>query len=92
MQCKKKIENLFFAHENMKKTSPKSSILKQKFRCFRNFSLNAQQPKWQNSRSKMWSIEQLYIELGACLDFLNCQYIREVCVCGVRLLFSEGLA
>ena len=24
----------------------------------------AQQPKWQNSCSKMWSIEQLHIELG----------------------------
>ena len=24
----------------------------------------AQQPKWQDSCSKMWSIEQLYIELG----------------------------
>ena len=42
---------------------------KQKFRCFRNFSLTAhsasQQPKWQNSCSKMWSIEQLYLELGS---------------------------
>ena len=26
--------------------------------------MSAQQPKWQNSCSKMWSIEQLYIELG----------------------------
>ena len=26
--------------------------------------MTAQQPKWQNSCSKMWSIEQLYIELG----------------------------
>ena len=44
-------------------------MLKQKFRLFRIFSLtaqcSAQQPKWQNSCSKMWSIEQLYIELGS---------------------------
>ena len=46
------------------KTTQKISILKQKFRCFRNFSFTAQQPKWQNLCSKMWSIEQLYIELG----------------------------
>ena len=26
--------------------------------------MTAQQPKWQSSCSKMWSIEQLYIELG----------------------------
>ena len=26
--------------------------------------LTAQQPKWQNLCSKMWSLEQLYIELG----------------------------
>ena len=36
----------------------------QKFRCFRNFPFPAQQPKWQISCSKMWPIEQLYIELG----------------------------
>ena len=29
-----------------------------------DFLLPAQQPKWQKSCSKMWSIEQLYIELG----------------------------
>ena len=46
------------------KSTPKSSILKQNFRRFRNFSLTAQQPKWQNSCFKMWPIEQLYIELG----------------------------
>ena len=39
----------------------------------KNFSLTAQQPKWQNSCSKMWSIEQLYIELG----FLDAD-IREI--------------
>ena len=64
---KKKFKKYFFDHE---KTTP--SILKQKFRRFRNFSLTAhsaaQQPKWQNSCSKMWSIEQLYIELGFSLN------------------------
>ena len=45
------------------KTTSKSWFLKQKFRRFRNFSFTAQQPKWQNSCSKMWPIEQLYIEL-----------------------------
>ena len=28
--------------------------------------MSAKQPKWQNSCSKMWPIEQLYIELGLC--------------------------
>ena len=66
-----------FRPKKVEKTTPKSSILKQKFRRFRNFSLTAQQPKWQNSCSKMWSIEQLYIELGVFylvkveLSFLN---------------------
>ena len=46
------------------KTTPKSSILKQKFRHFRNFHFTAQQPKLYNSCSQMWPIEQLYIELG----------------------------
>ena len=44
--------------------SPLTSVLKQKFRRFRNFPFTAQQPKWQNSCSQMWPIEQLYIELG----------------------------
>ena len=60
----KKIENLNFCPWKHEKTTPKSSILKQKFRCFRNFSLTAQQPKWQNSCSKICPIEKLYIELG----------------------------
>ena len=38
--------------------------VKQKFLHFRNFSFTAQQPTWQKSCSKMWPIEQLYIELG----------------------------
>ena len=33
------------------------------------FPNNAQQPKWQNSCSKMWPIEQLYMELGDALYF-----------------------
>jgi hypothetical protein len=37
---------------------------KQKFGRFRNFLFTAQQPKWQKTYSKMWPIEQLYIELG----------------------------
>ena len=62
-----RVKNLFFnffCPQKVEKTTPKSSILKQKFRCFRNFSITAQQPKWQNSCSKMWPIEHLYIELG----------------------------
>ena len=34
--------------------------------------MSAQQPKWQNSCSKMWSIEQLYIELGKIPSELLC--------------------
>ena len=30
-----------------------------------NIPIIAQQPKWQKSWSKLWPIEQLYIELGA---------------------------
>ena len=48
----------------MKKTTPKSTIFKQNFGRFRNFHFTTQQPKWQNSCSQMWPIEQLYIELG----------------------------
>ena len=65
--------------EHVKMKGHRNSVLaliklpKQKFRRFRNFSLTAhsaaQQPKWQNSCSKMWSIEQLYIELGLLVYF-----------------------
>ena len=48
----------------MKKPPQKVAYLSRNSVVFRNFSLTAQQPKWQNSCSKMWSIEQLYIELG----------------------------
>ena len=54
----------FFCPQKVEKTTSKSCLLKQKFRRFRNFSFTAQQPKWQNSCSQMWLIEQLYIELG----------------------------
>ena len=54
-----------------KKTTSKSCLLKQKFSCFRDFSFTAQQPKWQNSCSRMWPIEQLYIELGCSVSILK---------------------
>ena len=44
--------------------SAKMRLLKSIFNSFQKFALTAQQPKWENSCSKMWSIEQLYIELG----------------------------
>ena len=53
-----------FCQQKVEKNTSKSSILKQKFRCFKNLPFTALQPKWQNSCSKMWPIEQLYIELG----------------------------
>ena len=53
----------FFAHENKKKTPQKVAYLS-RISTFQKFSLTAQQPKWQNSCSQLWSIEQLYIELG----------------------------
>ena len=31
---------------------------------FQKFFITAQQPKWQNSCSQIWPIEQLFIELG----------------------------
>ena len=63
LKCKKKNLNKILPIKTWKIT-PKSSILKQKFGRFRNFPFTAQQPKWQKSCSKMWPIEQLYIELG----------------------------
>jgi hypothetical protein len=53
-----------FDPQNMKKPPQKVAYFKQKFRRFRNFPFPAQQPKWQSLCSKMWPIEQLYIELG----------------------------
>ena len=65
LECEKKLKNYIIAHENMKKTPQKVAYLfKQKFRRLRNFPFTAQQPKWQNSCSQKWHIEQLYIELG----------------------------
>ena len=58
------MKNQIFDPQNMKKTTSKSCLVKQKFRRFRNFSFTAQQSKWQNSCSQNWPIEQLYIELG----------------------------
>ena len=60
----RKILKKFFAHKKLKKSPQKVAYLKQKFRRFRNFPFTGQQPKWQNSCSQMWPIEQLYIELG----------------------------
>ena len=62
---KKKNLKKNFCLQKVEKTTPKSSILKQKFRRFRNFPFTAKQPKWQNSCFQMWPIEQLYIELGS---------------------------
>ena len=59
---------MIFWAQKVEKTPQKSSILKQKFRRFRNFPFTAQQPKWQKSCSKIWPIEQLYIELGIKMD------------------------
>ena len=52
-----------FYSQKVEKNTPKSSILKQKFGPFRNFSLLPKQPRWQISYSKIGPIEQQYIEL-----------------------------
>ena len=44
---------------------PKKVAYLTEFPSLQKFSLTAHQPKWQNSYSKMWPIEQLYIELGS---------------------------
>ena len=62
LQCKKKLNFCPLKHE---KTTRNSCILKQKVRRFRNVPFTTQQPKWQKTYSKMWPIEQLYIELGS---------------------------
>ena len=62
LQCLKKIISLF-DHENIKKTPQKVAYLSKISVISDIFSNTAQQPKWQNSCSQMWPIEQLYIEL-----------------------------
>ena len=64
LKCFLKIKRKKLCPQKVEKTTSKSCLPKQKFRRFRNFSFTAQQPKWQNSCSQMWPIEQLYIELG----------------------------
>ena len=54
----------FFDHENMKKPPQKVAYLSRILVVSEIFHNTAQQPKWQNSSSKMWPIDQLYIELG----------------------------
>ena len=48
----------------MKKPPQKVAYLSRNSVVSEFFFLTAQQSKWQNSCSQMWSIEQLYIELG----------------------------
>ena len=58
---KKKI----FALKKFKKPPSKVAYLSRILVVSEIFHNTAQQPKWQNSCSKMWPIEQLYIELGS---------------------------
>ena len=56
---------LSFAHKKLKK--PPSKVAQKNSNPL-VFSLLPAQPKWpkqKNSRSKMWPIDQLYIELGS---------------------------
>ena len=54
-----------FALKKLKKTASKVAYLSKILIVSEIFYNTAQQPKWQNSCSKMWPIEQLYIELGS---------------------------
>ena len=54
----------FFALKKLEKPPSKVAYLSRILVVSEIFHNTAQQPKWQNSCSKMWPIEQLYIELG----------------------------
>ena len=88
------LNSFFFWPPKVEKTTSKSSILAEipTFQKFVNYCLfRSQQPKWKNSCSKMWSIEQLYIELGLwpcmkkCLCFLHFFRIQKE----IHLQFSD---
>ena len=70
LKCFLKNLNFFFAFKKFEKNTLKSRILV----VSEIFYNTAQQPKRQNSFSKMWPIEQLYIELG----FVSSTVIMEV--------------
>ena len=50
--------------KTLKKTPQKVAYLRKISVVSEIFHNTAQQPKWQNSCSQIWQIEQLYIELG----------------------------
>ena len=66
-----KFNFLFFGHENIKKPPKKVAYLSRISVVSEIFPFTAQQPKWQNSCSQIWPIDQLYIELGYRLRFLK---------------------
>ena len=71
-----------FAHEIIKKPPQKVACLSIISVVSEIFLNTAQQPKWQNSCSQMWHIEQLYIELGCAHKKFknlpkNCRFLKE---------------
>ena len=60
----KKNSNSFFAVKKVKKPPSKDAQKKLKSTFFPLLPAQPKWPKQKNSRSKMWPIDQLYIELG----------------------------
>ena len=83
----------FFGHEIIKKPPQNVAYLSRILVISKIFHNIAQQPKWQNPCSKMWPIEQLYIELGTLvstpvlpknLPWLFDPKKYEICVGGIK--------
>ena len=64
LKCFLKNFKFFLALKKLKKPPSKVAYLSRILVVSEIFHNTAQKPKWQNSCSKMWPIEQLYIELG----------------------------
>ena len=64
LKCFLKNFRIFFVLKKLKKPPSKVAYFSRILVVSEIFHNAAQQPKWQNLCSKMWPIEQLYIELG----------------------------
>ena len=73
----------------MKKTTPKSCLLNQKFRHFRNFSFTAQKPKWQNSCSPNVAYRATVYRTGTFIMFLRSQILTLKLYKLVHIRFKE---
>ena len=90
---------LFFALKKLKKPPSKVAYLRRILVVSEIFHNTALQPKWHNSCSKMWPIEQLYIELGSqsnratqTLTTVRATVIWIVKNCPKNLILSENIS